>query len=63
MQGIFAYSGENNRRTMLSIVVLFFAAVFLVVPYFFIYRAVTVLLDGGPFSLGLSSGIRSLLVA
>lgn len=56
MQGIFAYSGENNRRTMLSIVVLFFAAVFLVVPYFFIYRAVTVLLDGGPFSLGFIVG-------
>lgn len=51
MQGIFAYSGENNRRLLLSVVVLFVAAVLLVMPYFFIYRAVAVLLDGEMFSL------------
>lgn len=47
MQGIFAYGGTNNRRTLLSVVVLFVASVLLVMPYYFVYRAVTVLLDGG----------------
>ncbi len=50
MQGIFAYGGTNNRRTLLSVVVLFVASVLLVMPYYFVYRAVTVLLDGGAFS-------------
>ena len=50
MQGIFAYGGTNNRRTLLSVGVLFVASVLLVMPYYFVYRAVTVLLDGGAFS-------------
>ena len=50
MQGIFAYGGTNNRRTLLSVVVLFVASMLLVMPYYFVYRAVTVLLNGGAFS-------------
>lgn len=47
MQGVFAYGGTNNRRTLLSVGVLFVASVLLVMPYYFVYRAVTVLLNGG----------------
>ena len=53
MQGIFAYGGTNNRRTLLSVVVLFVASVLLVMPYYFVYRAVTVLLMGAHFRLRL----------